>query len=172
MKSLLFLVAFISITTYAQKGRLIPNPVRNIPRWVRNEFSVQQLDRQYEITYQLYPPFLKGDFNGDGKSDIAVLIAEKSSGKLGIALVHGKQAQAFKHRITILGAGKQLGTVGDDFKWMNLWSTLSGKKSLAENDQRLFPALHGTGIRLQQRDDGAGLIYWDGKKYEWRRLGK
>ena len=172
MKFLLPLILVFSINVQAQNGRLIPNPIRNIPRWVRSEFAAQQFNQRYEITYQLYPSSLKGDFNGDGKTDVAILVSEKATGKLGIAIIHGKQAQAFKNRIVILGAGKPLGTAGDDFKWMSLWSILKDKKLLSQNERLHLPQLHGSAIRAQKRDDGPGLIFWGGNKYEWAQLGQ
>ncbi len=170
MKLLISLLLVLTLNVQAQNGRLIPNPIRKIPRWVRSEFSAQQYDQRYEITYQLYPPYLRADFNGDGKSDVAIPVAEKSSGKLGIAIIHGKEAQAFKNRIVILGAGKGLGAAGDDFKWLSLWSVLKNKSLLSVEERARVSSLHEPAIRAQKREGGAGLIFWDGKKYEWSSL--
>ena len=170
MKTLCSLIFLISVNMYAQGGHLIPNPIKNIPKWVRTEFSSQGLDLQYEITYQLYPPYLKGDFNGDKKKDIAILVQEKSSGKFGVALFHGKEAQAFKNHVIVLGAGKPFGTAGDDLKWMNIWSIFKQGKSSEGAKESNHPPLQGTAIKIQKRGGGNGLIYWNGIKYEWFRF--
>ncbi len=167
---LLTLVFCLTVAIHAQEGHLIPNPVRKIPKWVRTVFTSQQLDNRYQITYQLYPPSLNGDFNGDHKKDCAILVQEKSSGKFGIAVIHGKEAQAFKNRIIVLGAGNAFSTLGDDLKWMKLWSTFSPRKPAQGSEQLKHPQLEGTAIRVQSTDGGSGLVYWDGKKYAWYSL--
>jgi hypothetical protein len=172
MKFLLVLILVCSISVAAQNGHLIPNPIKGIPQWVRNEFSAQQFSQHYDITYQMYPQYLRGDFNGDGKTDVAIPISEKTNGKLGIAIIHGKQAQAFKHRIVILGAGKPIGAAGDDFKWMSLWNLLKDKKLLPQNERSHLPALQGAMIRILNKDGEAGVIYWGGNKYDWANLGE
>jgi hypothetical protein len=48
--------------------------------------------------------------------DVAVLVKERSTGKLGIAIVHSPTG-----KVTILGAGIDIGNGGDDFEWMDSW---------------------------------------------------
>ena len=50
----------------------------------------------------------------------AALVKERSTGKLGIAIVHGTSGKA-----TILGAGVGIGNAGDDFEWMDSWQLYS-----------------------------------------------
>lgn len=45
--------------------------------------------KKYDLSFRIKPSYLKGDFNGDGKMDTAVLVKEHSTGKIGIAIVHG-----------------------------------------------------------------------------------
>ena len=54
---------------------------------------------------------MEGDLNGDGEVDVAVLVKERETGKIGIAIVHGPS-----RRVTILGAGVGIGNGGDDFE--------------------------------------------------------
>ena len=62
------------------------------------------------------PFYLRGDFKGDGKIDLAVLVKQRSSGKLGIAIIHGGMS-----KVAILGAGLVIGNGDDDFKWKDYW---------------------------------------------------
>ena len=56
------------------------------------------------------PFYLRGDLNGDGKTDIAFLMKQSSTGELGIAIISGATDKA-----TVVGAGNAIDNVGDDF---------------------------------------------------------
>ena len=142
---------------------------KSIPKRARQEFTSQHYDAEYDITYQLYPSYLTGDFNGDGRSDDAILVHHRSSGKFGIAIIHGKWPQAIHAEISILGAGKKLGTAGSDFKWMKIWHFIDMNK----------PDLHPSLMKLQEDaieagtpDGKKGVIFWDGKNYTWQETHK
>jgi hypothetical protein len=65
------------------------------------------------------PCEIKSDFDGDGKSDRAILVKDKN-GKKGIEF-------RFANKKTIvIGAGKSIGNGGDDFSWMDHWETQEG----------------------------------------------
>jgi hypothetical protein len=66
--------------------------------------------KRYAIVSHLNPFYIHGDFNGDGRIDIAVLVKDRDSGKTGIAVVHAGAKSAI-----ILGAGRKFGNGGDDF---------------------------------------------------------
>ena len=89
----------------------------NTPDWVRRIFREKKLDRRYSFSYHLNPFYLRGDFNGDRKPDIAILIKELKTGKKGISVFH-----VGKNEVFVLGAGTSIGNGGDDFKWLDVWS--------------------------------------------------
>ena len=121
------------------------------PAWAMKVLS-EGLNTRYELVQKLEPSFYVGDFNGDGKSDVALLIKEKTTAKVGIAIVEGGES-----KITIVGAGKSFGNGGDDFSWMDAWSVRhSGKVD------RLYVA---------KRETASAVIYWDGSKYKWQQEG-
>jgi len=70
--------------------------------------------KQYALVAHLNPFYLHGDFNGDGRTDVAVLVKNKESGKIGVAILHSGARSAI-----ILGAGRDFGNGGDDFRWMD-----------------------------------------------------
>jgi len=166
MKKIFILILIITSNLFAQEGRLIPNPIRNIPRWVRTEFSVRHLDDNYTVSYQLYPYYLRADFNGDSRRDVAIQIVEKKSGKTGFAIFHTKKPQALTIPISIIGAGTSLTRIGDDFKWVNFWNVTSRKQMF---DKKSLPVFDEDVISIGKRDSTNGYIYWDGKKYSWQR---
>ena len=60
--------------------------------------------QSYALSSWLNPYYLQADFNGDGRADIAVLVREKATNKLGVLIVH---VGAGHH--VVLGAGNPLG---------------------------------------------------------------
>ena len=121
------------------------------PAWAMKVLS-EGLNTRYELVQKLEPSFYVGDFNGDGKSDVALLIKEKTTAKVGIAIVEGGESKT-----TIVGAGKSFGNGGDDFSWMDAWFLRhSGKVD------RLYVA---------KSEAASAVIYWDGSKYKWQQEG-
>src|SRR5882672_8641028 len=97
-----------------------PGAIRNVPDAVKRALTNGSPGKEYDFSFRISPSYLEGDFNGDGKMDIAVLVKERSTGKLGIAIVHGTT-----EKVTILGAGIGIGNGGDDFEWMDSWQVYS-----------------------------------------------
>ena len=165
IKNLLLLLLLMAPAVFAQEGRLIPSPLRKVPKWVRNEFTAKNLDQLYTFTFSRHPAYLKGDFNGDGRKDIAIQIQDKKSAKSGIAIFHAKRPQAIGTPVTILGAGKSLGKVGDSFQQMDMWELLKRRDVPGTADMRIRD---GDAIKLAKRDSVGGFIYWNGKQYAWK----
>jgi len=86
--------------------------------------------------------------------DAAVLVKERSTGKLGIAIVHGTTG-----KVTILGAGFGIGNGGDDFEWMDSWQVYSKTRNV--------PRLRGDALLVEKSEAASALIYWNGKRYVW-----
>jgi hypothetical protein len=121
------------------------------PAWAMKVLS-ERLSTRYELVQKLEPSFYVGDFNGDAKSDVALLIKEKTTAKVGIAIIDGGES-----KIQIVGAGRSFGNGGDDFSWMDAWSVRhSGKVD------RLYVA---------KNEAASAVIYWDGSKYKWQQEG-
>src|SRR5947208_1358801 len=60
----------------------------NSPLWVLKLVKEKRFDQQYRFITRLNPFYLRGDFNGDGQPDFAVLIERLSDKKQGIAVFH------------------------------------------------------------------------------------
>ena len=163
MKKLAALLLLLSIPLHAQDGKLIENPLRKIPRWVRDEYFARHMDQDYDIIFKLYPPYLKGDFNGDRRNDVAIQLHNKTNGKIGIAIFHGKRTQDYRYQVNVLGAGNMLESAGNDLRWIDIWNIPLEKTKLAASSK-------GALIKVEQRGGKSGVIYWTGKKYEWQRI--
>src|SRR5262249_49188692 len=102
-----------------------------------------------------------------GRNDVAILLQQKSTGKMGIGIFHAKRPQAIYTSVTVLGAGKTLGGAGDDFRWGNTW------KEIPENTGTLRGiTLKGDAIMIGRRDSTRGVIWWNDGSYEWTRRKK
>ena len=121
------------------------------PGWAVKVFN-EKLGTRYELVQKPEPSFYVADFNGDGTSDVALLIKEKATSKVGIAIVEGSE-----RKIKIVGAGKSFGNGGDDFGWMDVWSVRHAGKA-----DRLYVA---------KSESASAVIYWDGSKYKWQQEG-
>ena len=104
---------------------------------------------------RLNPYYLRGDFDGDGKIDTALLVKQTASGKSGIAIVHAGATPT-----AVLGAGREFGNGGDEFSWADAWYVVpdaarSGSEALA----------------IVRTESGGGLALWNGKRYVWQQHG-
>jgi hypothetical protein len=143
-----------------------PAQHENIPPWVLKLFSAKKLDEQYEFAFVLNPSYLPGDFNGDGKIDVAVLVKERSTGKLGIVIVH-----AGKGKPAILGAGTAIGNGGDDFEWMDTWQVYAKNRAAHAAGETSVLRLRGDALLVSKTGAASALIYWNGKRYVWLQQG-
>jgi hypothetical protein len=112
------------------------------------------------------PSYLEGDFNGDGKMDVAVFVKERSTGKLGIAIVHDTTG-----KVTILGAGIGIGNGGDDFEWMDSWQVYSKTRAAQAVGETSVARLRGDALPVEKSEALSALIYWNGKRYVWSQQG-
>jgi hypothetical protein len=139
--------------------------LHDIPEVINKAVTNGLLAKEYELSFRINPFYLHGDFNGDGKTDIAVLVKQRSTGKLGIAIVNGTT-----DKVTVLGAGKAIGNGGDDFEWMDSWQVYS-KGRAAQDAEGSVPHLHGDALLVGKREAASALIYWNGKRYVWLQQG-
>jgi hypothetical protein len=135
----------------------------DIPETIRRAVANGSLGKKYEVSFQVKPCNLRGDFNGDGKPDVAVLVKQRSTGRLGIAIVHGAS-----NKVTIVGAGTAIGNGGDDFEWMDSWEVRS-KDHVANGTS--VPNLRGDALLVSKSEAASALIYWNGKRYVWLQQG-
>jgi len=162
MKPLLCIVLLVSVGVARVRQNTPPSAQESAARL----FKTSGMDRQYEFSSHLKPSFLSGDFDGDGKPDTAILVKNKSNGKIGIAVCHSST-----NKILFIGAGTEVGNGGDNFDWMDIWSVTvkaSAAKKLAKPAATL---LKGDALHVEKSESASALIYWNGRKYVWRQQG-
>lgn len=138
----------------------------NIPSLLHRVFREQQLEADYDFSFRINPCYLRGDFNGDGRLDLAVLIRQRSSDKGGIAIVHGGSDRVF-----VLAAGNAMRGNWDDMRSLDVWGvyrrgTVSGGVGGGEP-----PVLKGEAILMGKSEASSLLVFWTGTAYDWYSQG-
>jgi hypothetical protein len=149
----------------AQSQTITAQP-HNIPELVQRAVTNGSLAKGYDVSFDLIPSYLQGDFNGDGNIDVAVLVKQRATGKLGIAIVHGEMGKT-----TILGAGAAIGNGGDDFAWMDSWQLYAKNRAAHAAGETSVLRLRGDALLVSKTEAASALIYWNGEKYVWLQRG-
>jgi hypothetical protein len=126
----------------------------SLPGWVKDAVTKGEPGSRYAVCLCLNPFYQRGDFDGDGTADYAVLVADRRDGKRGILIVHRRDRS-----VHVIGAGRSLGAGGDDFKWMDAWRVVDRGRG------------KGEGLLVEKTEAASGLIWWDDKGYRWSQRG-
>ncbi len=164
--SLLLMTSSVTVGTGEQFDYQAWVQNENIPVWVRNAFAEGGFDRYFEFSFHLNPCYLRGDFNGDGDADVALLIRSISDSSTGIAVCH----YGLKD-LQILGAGTSIGNGGSNLTWMDIWSVFRKGEIGQGASKKAPPTLLGDALKVEKSESASGLIYWDGKRYVWYQQG-
>jgi hypothetical protein len=138
----------------------------NTPDWVLELVGKKQFDRTYRFIARLNPYYLRGDFNGDGRPDMAVLIERLSDKKQGIAIFHFGEST-----IRVVGAGRALNNGEDEFSWMDAWQVWPKMPVGQGVEEGPPPKLRGEALYVEKTESASAIIYWNGQKYLWYQQG-
>jgi hypothetical protein len=138
----------------------------SLPPEVRDAFEKSPQAKRYQLCAHINPFYLHGDFNGDGRWDTAVLIKERSSGKNGIAIYHGRS-----NRLIIVGAGQDWGNGSEDFPGLDAWQVFHRGPVGKGADGKAPPKLRGDALMVIKTESASALIYWNGTRYAWYQQG-
>jgi hypothetical protein len=119
--------------------------------------------KAYTIDSRVNPYYLRGDFDGDGKPDVAVMVLGPRSKSTGLVVCESDG------RSFVLGAGSQptFSTIRDDNFLSSEWEVLTPTEFRNMlYDKKLGDAAKGEVISLNW-EDGNAYIYWDGSSYRW-----
>jgi hypothetical protein len=128
----------------------------SLPFWVSELLRTPTFSDKYELHFGVNPYYQRGDFDGDGATDVAVLIRERGTRKIGIVFVH--RATRSRH---VVGAGSAIGNGGDDFSWLGVWRV---EPATALTEVRAFRA---EVLFVEKPESASALLYWDGTRYRW-----
>ena len=142
-------------------GEQFPAPRLNLPEWACIAAAEANLHRRFAVHSRVNPFFLLGDFNGDGRQDLALWVAELKTKKLGLIVLHQGHARA-----TVLAAGRQWDRRTDNFSGLDMW-TIQPKgttlESIHEDGKKVL--LRSDALVVTKSESASFSIYWDGKAY-------
>ena len=138
------------------------SPCSNLPDWVLRAVRSSQLPKRYDLNLHLNPFFQSGDFNGDQKLDVAVLVRNKVTGQTGIVIFLYGGAKPL-----VLGAGSSFRNGGPDFNWMDNWSVYPKQEVHKSRWENKSPTPKGDALWVAKSESASAFIYWDGKQFVW-----
>jgi hypothetical protein len=144
----------------------------NIPQPIRPAIDAPAFKTAFEIGTWLNPFYLRGDFDGDGAVDYAILIKRRNDGKKGIAVwLSGNPGG----RMIVLGAGTKAragaGAI-DDWDFFDSWQVYGKRTVLRGAGEGRPPKLIGEAILVERTESASGLVYWDGRQFRWYQQGE
>jgi hypothetical protein len=141
------------------------SPELQLPYWAEQVWLTLSHGSNLQWSTRLNPCVWRGDFNGDGKADLALLVTHTGSKKEGIAfLLQGKMP-------LVVGAGKDFGNGGDDFSWMDSWH-VEDRGTRHGNYRGQSVSLPSDGLVVSAKEDSASaLIYLRNGKPQWHQYG-
>jgi hypothetical protein len=159
MKSIIavLLIAFVS-DLHAQVAEL------DLPFWAIKPFKALSTQSELRISKRLNPYVWRGDFDGDGRADLAVFVEDVSSKKQGIAfLFQGR-------RPLLVGAGIDFGNGSDDFLWVDFWH-VEDRGTKHGSYQGLSVTLKADGLVIAKESSASALIYMRDGRLQWHQYG-
>ena len=153
----------VAVALSAAPALAQPLPLADqLPAWAVKPWTAASAANRIEISGALNPFYQRADFDGDGKADLAILVRDKASGKLGILMLHraGKPV--------LVGAGRPFGNGGDDFAWIDRWSVDDGGSNARRTRSAGEPA---DALWVAKEGAASALIQYRNRRYVWRQQG-
>ena len=135
------------------------NADAGVPDSVWHIASAAGMDSLYAIDVRLqYPPYLTGDFDGDGPPDAAVLVQQRATGKVGVAFVLAGQG-----RVVVAGAGTPIVGGSDDLSGITEWDVFHRGVTYDIRHRELPRApMVADALWIASRTGPSRFIHWTG----------
>ncbi|NQV48873.1 MAG: hypothetical protein HQ507_00140 [Candidatus Marinimicrobia bacterium] len=153
LNQIALIILILSLGLYAGQPAQLAQ-YDDLPKGVYSDLVSSGFFDLYEVYFEMTPFFQRGDFNGDGKFDIAIQVISKTSRKRGIVFLHNNDLNYH-----VIGAGKKFADLGDDFSWLKKWR-IDAHTLQTSNINESAEALI-----LDNPDFPKSLVYFDGRSY-------
>ena len=161
MKHAISLLAALSLNTAVAHDAPTDG---QLPFWAETAWQKLGSKDGLQISTRLNPFVWRGDFDGDGKQDLAVLVQDGKTKKEGIAFIlRGKAPH-------VIGAGREFGNGGDNFSWMDVWH-VEDRGTGHGNYQGQSVKLKADGLMVAKESSASALIYFRNGKPKWHQYG-
>jgi hypothetical protein len=147
----------------AQTQRATPED--QLPPWARQQWQALAKADGLRISTRINPFAWRGDFDGDGRADIALLVVQGATGKEGMAILLRNGAKSM-----ILGAGRAFGNGGDDFAWMDTW-TVVDRDARTSDGSAPSGRSRGDSLLVAREGSASALIAFEKGVPKWRQQG-
>ncbi len=128
-----------------------------LPSWSQERWTAFAAAHDFKLSTRLTPSQLIGDFDGDGTTDVALFVEQRTTHKQGIVFIHHAQTAT-----VVVGAGVMLGNGGDNFEWVDRWSIRTQRATRART--RIDTLL------LEHESSASGIVYFLKGRYRWKQL--
>jgi hypothetical protein len=136
-----------------------------LPEWAVARWETLAKDSSLQLSGRINPFLQRGDFNADGTSDLALFVESATSGKFGIAIIHGGNLPS-----QVLFAGNALGNGGDTLDWVDIWN-VQDKGSLQYNNDGGQYRLGIDTLLLVKESSASALLLFESGQYTWQQQG-
>ena len=163
---LMKLAAALVLISVLGNSEAQPLPLEmQLPDWATPKWERIAKESSLKLSGRLNPFLQRGDFDGDGKADLALFIESAKSGKYGIAVIF-----AGNRSPSVLFAGKQLGNGGDSLDWVDVWS-VQARGSLQHGKNGNPYRLGSDTLLLVKESSASALLVFDNGQFKWRQQG-
>jgi len=156
----LVLAALLPHSALAEES-LLPG---QFPFWAERAWAQAAISRSLQVSKRLNPFVWRGDFDGDGRQDLALLVLNIRSKKEGIAFLFQRG------RVVVIGAGTNFGNGGDDFSWMDVWH-VEEKGTGHGNYRGQSVTLRVDGLMVAKESSASALVYFRNGRPVWQQYG-
>lgn len=110
---------------------------------------------------------IRGDFDGDGRPDYAVLVTQQSSRERGFLLVFADG------RTVVAGAGRLVEYGAARYRDLNFdqWELHPRSQPVESAGDQKPLKLHVDALLVSCRESASGLFYWHGGRVRWYQQG-
>ena len=154
------LLVCIALVANAQDLR----PEDQMPSWAVQKWEALAKRQGLVISTRINPFVWRGDFDGDGQSDLAIMVKHSSTKKEGIVLL------LRSGRSLVLGAVHPFGNGGDNFSWIDLWY-VEDRGTTQNSYYEKAVLLTADGIIVAKEGSASALVYLKHGKARWQQQG-
>lgn len=158
------LVVILLTWIVASANAQVLRPEDQMPYWAVKKWEELAKQQGLAISTRVNPFIWRGDFDGDGRFDLAILVKHSQTNKEGIVLL------LRSNRPLLLGAGHTFGNGGDDFSWIDLWY-VEDRGTTQRSYYEKSVSLSVDGIIVAKEGSASALVYLERGKAKWQQQG-